>query len=254
MQTKKLSVFFLRFVTRKHINDDSCVDKISLFFFFLDNDEHGHEIKDIQITVGNSAVRHLTSDQKKAIDLEACFKRRLNRDIKVKQVYLHKASVLCWIAHGNYINRILNNMTLMEMCIKLLPSKNAYPKGDTDIKYYHMVTEWFHTLFRLKCDKLYCPLKNLPPKTKSLALQIQSKQIISKCDFVLLFVTLLRSLGMQCRLVVNFAVPPQRPPQKDLFVISTKPKDAEQAKPNETEEKATKQKKEPTLANKLKVY
>lgn len=223
----------------------------------LDNDEHANEIKDIQITVGNTAVRQLTRDQKKAIDVEACLKRRLNREIKLKQVILHKASVLCWLAHGNYINRVLNNMTLMEMCIKLLPSKNAYPKGDTDVKYYHMVTEWFHSIFQLKSDKLYCPLKKLPSKTVSLALQIQSKKIISKCDFVLLFVTMLRSLGIQCRMVINFSVPPQQPPQKDLFHISTKPKDAvDDKKATEKEikkESTTKKTKESTLAKKIKV-
>lgn len=208
--------------------------------------------------MGSTAVRQLTRDQKKAIDVEACLKRRLNREIKLKQVILHKASVLCWIAHGNYINRILNNLTLMEMCIKLLPSKNAYPKGDTDVKYYHMVTEWFHTLFQLKSDKLYCPLKKLPPKTLSLALQIQSKKVISKCDFVLLFVTMLRSLGIQCRLVINFAVPPQQPPQKDLFHISTKPKEAVDGTKTKEEEKkrestTKKTSKESSLAKKVKV-
>lgn len=218
------------------------------FILYLDDDDanaNANEIKDIQITVGNQVVRGMSREQKKAIDLEACLKRRLNRDIKERQVFLHKSSVLCWIAHGNYINRVLNNMTLMEMCLKLLPSKNAYPKGDTDIKYYHMVTDWFHSLFVLKSNKLFCELKKLPPRTLSLALQIQSKKIICKCDFVLLFVTMLRSLGIQCRLVVNFAVPPLRPPQKDLFVVSTKPKDAQ--------EETAKQSDSKSLAKKIKV-
>lgn len=190
----------------------------------------------------------MTRDQKKAVDLEACLKRRLIRDIKQRQIWLHKSSVLCWIAHGNYINRVLNNMTLMEMCLKLLPSKNAYPKGDTDVKYYHMITDWFHSLFQLKSDKLYCPLKKLPPKTLSLALQLKSKKIISKCDFVLLFVTMLRSLGLQCRLVINLAVPPQQPPQKDLFVISTKPKETEDAKSDSKKKSDSK-----SLGQKIKV-
>lgn len=214
----------------------------------LDDGGHANEIKDIQITVGNEAVRGMSREQKRAIDLEACLKRRLNRDIKEKQVFLHKTAVLCWIAHGNYINRVLNNMKLMEMCLKLLPSKNAYPKGDTDIKYYNMVTEWFNSVFDLKSQKQYCELKRLPPKTLSLALQIQSKKIISKCDFVMLFVTMLRSLGLQCRLVINFAVPPLRPPQKDLFVVSTKPKDAADAKSNEPSKGDSK-----SLAKKIKV-
>lgn len=166
--------------------------------------------------------------------------------------YLQNLSLFyffCCLTKGNYINRVLNNMTLMEMCIKLLPSKKAYPKGDTDVKYYHMITEWFHSVFTLKSNKLYCDLKRLPPRTLSLALQIQSKKIISKCDFVLLFVTMLRSLGIQCRLVVNFAVPPLRPPQKDLLVVSSKSKEAEE----ETASKAEAKVQSKTLAKKIKV-
>lgn len=195
----------------------------------IENNDDGNasEIKNIQITVGPDIGRHMSREQKKAIDIEACLKRRLNRDIKERQVYLHKASVLCWIAHGNYINRILNDLTLMEISLKLLPSKNAYPKGDTDINYYKMFTDWFHQLFQLKSDKLYSGLKGLTKKRLSLALQLQTKKIISKSDFVQLFVIMLRSIGIQCRLVINFAVPPLRPPQKELFVVSSKPKEAD---------------------------
>lgn len=193
-----------------------------------DDERNDSEIKDIQITVGTNDIgRHMSREQKKAIDIEACLKRRLNRDIKERQIYLHKASVLCWIAHGNYINRILNDLTLMEISLKLLPSKNAYPKGDTDINYYKMFTDWFHQLFQLKSDKLYSGLKGLTKKRLSLALQLQTKNIISKSDFVQLFVIMLRSIGIQCRLVINFAAPPLRPPQKELFVVSSKPQEAD---------------------------
>lgn len=122
--------------------------------------------------------------------------------------------------------------------MKLLPSKNAYPKGDTDIKYYSMFTDWFHQLVELKSDKLYSGLKGISKKRISLALQLQTKKIISKSDYVQLFVIMLRSIGVQCRLVINFAVPSLKPPKKDLFVISTKPKEAEnEAKPNEDKNK-----------------
>lgn len=168
-----------------------------------------------------NVARTISRDKQKAIDLEACLKRRLNRDIKERQVYLHKVSVLGWIAFGNYINRILNNMTLMQMCLKLLPSTNAYPKGDTDVKYFQSITTWFNSLFDLKSKKLYCSLKKLPP-LKSLALQIQKKHVICRKDFVLLFVVMLRAIGIQCRLIINFPVLPIRPPQNELFVVSTK--------------------------------
>lgn len=182
--------------------------------------------------------------------MEAMLKRRLNRDIKEKQVFLHKTSVLCWIAHGNYINRILNNMTLMELCLKLLPSKNAYPKGDTDIKYYRMITDWFHDLYTLKSNHLYSGLKGIKSKVLSLALQIRTKRVICKCDYVLLFVCMLRSIGIQCRLVINLAVLPLRPPQKDLFVVSSKPKEIQEAEEKKAEEK---KKTNTRVAQKIKV-
>lgn len=209
-----------------------------------DDEKNDREIKNIQITVGQDIGRHMSREQKKAIDIEACLKRRLNRDIKERQTYVHKASVLCWIAHGNYINRVLNDLTLMEISLKLLPSKNAYPKGATDINYYKMFTDWFHQLFQLKSDKLYSGLKGLTKKRLSLALQLQTKKIISKSDFVQLFVIMLRSMGIQCRLVINFAVPPLRPPQKDLLVVSAKPKEADtkQIDENDDDENANKKK------------
>lgn len=190
----------------------------------------------------------MSRDKKKIIDLEACLKRRLNREIKDNQVFLHKASTLVWIAHGNYINRILNSMALMEMCLKLLPSKNAYPDGDTDIQYFKAITSWFHELFKLKSKNLYCNLKGLRSKVISLQLQLHSKQVICKYDYILLFVSMLRSIGIQCRLVINLAVLPLRPPQKDLFVVSTKPKDEiEESTLNRKSEKSV------SLAKKLKV-
>lgn len=161
-------------------------------------------------------------------------------------MYLHKASVLCWIAHGNHINRILNDLTLMEVCLKLLPSKNAYPKGDTDIKYYSMFTDWFHQMFQLKSDKLYSGLKGLTKKRTSLAIQLQTKKIISKSDYVQLFVTMLRAIGIQCRLIINFAVPSLKPSQKELFVISSKPTTAD------TEKEANAQEVSPSKPNKHK--
>lgn len=197
--------------------------------------------------MGNVVARGSTREQRKAADIEAMLKRRLNRDIKEKQIYLHKTSVLCWIASGNHFNRILNDMTLMGICLKLLPSKNAYPKGDTDVKYYNMITDWFASVFELMSNKLYCDVKKLPKKL-SLILQLKTKKILSRSDYALLFATMLRSIGIQCRLVVNFAVPSLRPPQKDLFVVSTKSKDAGDSKSiTGSKTKAT------SLAKKIKV-
>lgn len=184
--------------------------------------------KDIQITLGKEVVRR---DKKKALDFEACLKRRLNRDIKERQVLLHKVSFLGWVAHGNIVNRVLNDQTLMQMCLKLLPSKNAYPDGATDTKYFTSFTKWFQSLFELKSKRMYCEFRPLPPKLKSLALQVQSKKVLCKKDLVLIFVSMLRAIGIQCRLVLNIPVAPLRPPQSELLTVSTKLNAEEDQKP-----------------------
>lgn len=155
---------------------------------------------------------------------------------------MHKVSLLCWISHGNYINRKVNNNALMEMCLKSLPSKNAYPNGNTDTKYFLSFTKWFHQTFELMSKKMYCDLRRLPRRIDSLALQIKTKKIICKKDFVLIFAIMLRAIGIQCRLVMNLPVAPLRPPQKDLLVVSTKPKD--EVKPNESKSKMNSSKSE----------
>lgn len=218
-----------------------------------DDDNASKTLKDIQITIGNNVVRGMSRDKKKALDLEACLKRRLNREIKDKQVIYHRVSVLSWIGHGNHINRILNNMRLMEMCLKLLPSKNSYPDGDTEMKYFISLTKWFSGLFHLKSAKPYCALKGLSNKILSLALQINTKQVICKTDLVLIFVSLLRAIGIQCRLVINFAVAPLRPPQNELLSISSKAQETK-AEKNETKMgKAKGKQAEMSLAKKVKV-
>lgn len=198
-----------------------------VYFTYADHDDGGTSGRpkhDIQITVGTEITRGMSREKKKALDLEACLKRRLNRDIKENQVFLHKCSFLGWMAHGNYVNRIVNNSSLMKMCLKHFPSKDAYPNGDTELKYFVSFTKWFHTFFELKSKQMHCNFRPLPPKLNSLALQIRAKQAISKHDYVLIYATMLRAIGVQCRVVINMPVAPLRPRQDDLFVVSSKPK------------------------------
>lgn len=220
-----------------------------------DNDDGGKKGRpkhDIQITVGTGVARGMSREKKKALDIEACLKRRLNRDIKEKQVFMHKCSFLGWIAHGNYVNRILNDHELMKMCLKHLPSKNSYPNGDTELKYFVSFTKWFHSFFELKSKQMYCDFQPLPPKLKSLALQIRFKHAISKHDYVLIYATILRAIGIQCRVVVNIPVAPLRPPQSELFMVSSKSK-ADENVTVEKEKTKTKSSSESNSTKKMKL-
>lgn len=134
---------------------------------------------------------------------------------------MHKVHILCWISHGNIVNTALNNFGLTKKCLStFIPSAQCYPKDKTDVTYFEQISKWYKSQMALKEQTIYPTLKKLPPIATSLALQIDSRQAICKRDFVLIFVILLRSIGIQCRLIINLPVVPMKPPQKDLCSAS----------------------------------
>ncbi|KAJ8980178.1 hypothetical protein NQ317_011423 [Molorchus minor] len=93
----------------------------------------------IQITVNMPD----TCRKKKGVDLLAAMKRRLNRIRKENQVYVHKVHLLCWIAHGNYVNSAINNSQTLALALSLLPSDKCYPADRTDLGYLEQIVQWY---------------------------------------------------------------------------------------------------------------
>ncbi|XP_037044546.1 DNA repair protein complementing XP-C cells homolog isoform X5 [Bradysia coprophila] len=197
---------------------------------------------DVEVRIGPADKQKTNKLQ---ADIEASIKRKINRRKKESQLMMHKVHLLSWIAYGNYVNKVLNSTKLMEMVVKYIPSEKCYPKDKTDQQFFEQISKWFKTTVGLKSKEQNCPLKCLPPIATSLALQIQSKMAICKKDFVFIFIILLRSIGIQCRLVINLGTVPMRPAAKDLCVISTKPTEKSSSK-----DKAKKDKKS-TKADKI---
>ncbi|XP_037827863.1 DNA repair protein complementing XP-C cells homolog isoform X1 [Lucilia sericata] len=162
-------------------------------------------------------------------DIEMAFKRRLNRDIKERQVLLHKASLLCHFGRTFFYNRLLNDTILMPKALKLLPSKSAYPPDrGTEIKYFQSMVTWFKSAIKLKTQNLYPEKSAAKTKTKAhleLLKQIEKKEARSKQDMIFIFIILLRGMGLQCRLIVNMQPMPLKPAQSDLLSLKLKKDD-----------------------------
>lgn len=171
------------------------------------------------ITVGPTLAPKVDKTQE---NIEASIKRKLNRQKKEAQVIMHKVNVLCWIGHGNYLNKILNDSRLMKMCLSFMPSQDCYPKDRLDKDYFEQISKWYKNKMTLKSVKKSETLTKLPPLAVSLALQIQNKSAICKKNYVLIFIILLRAIGIQCRLVVNLVPVPIRPAQSELCSLSSK--------------------------------
>ncbi|TMW41092.1 hypothetical protein DOY81_013828, partial [Sarcophaga bullata] len=167
-------------------------------------------------------------------DIELAFKRRLNRDIKERQVLLHKVSLLCHFGRLLFYNRLLNDTILMNKALKMLPSQSAYPpERGTEIKYFQSMATWFKSAIKLKTQNLYPDKKTAKTKVKAhieLLKQIENKEARSKQDMIFILIILLRGMGLQCRLVVNIQPLPLKPAPSDLISIKMNKNDESDAK------------------------
>ncbi|XP_034479609.1 DNA repair protein complementing XP-C cells homolog [Drosophila innubila] len=193
---------------------------------------------DLEIHVGIPS-RHPTKEEKTQLELENALKRRMNRDIKDRQLLMHKVSLLCCIARSIKYNRILGDSALMQESLKLLPSKNAYPtERGVELKYLQSFITWFKVAVKLQSPDLY-PTKSASSKRgiiEDILQQMKRKEARCKQDMIFIFIALARSMGMNCRLIVNLQPMALKPQTCDLIPIKLKPTEKNKSQKKQTEE------------------
>jgi hypothetical protein len=152
--------------------------------------------------------------KKRRFDLEAHLRRRLNRMKREFQVLIHKVHLLCWIAHGRYVNSVLNSEILMAQALSLIPSQHCYPAKHTNLSYLEKILEWFKKTVtvadRIETNASLLPLPN------SLQQSFQSRTAHSTRDLVFMFICILRALGVKTRLILSLQPLPLKPSTEDL--------------------------------------
>lgn len=152
-------------------------------------------------------------------------KRKMNRVKKEYQVYMHKVHVLCWLGHGNYVSRVLNDQEVMAAALAMVP-KGCYPEDRVTTKYVEQITTWFKDKLTLKQDKHENKFRpKAPPLKNTILSQIKSRVTTAKKFNIFIFIAMLRALGLQCRVMFNFVTVPIRPPSSELCSLSIKPTD-----------------------------
>ncbi|XP_037717681.1 DNA repair protein complementing XP-C cells homolog [Drosophila subpulchrella] len=221
--------------------DDSDFEEVADADLSSDEDEDGtpNISGDLEIHVGLQGLRP-TKEQKTQHELEMALKRRLNRDIKDRQLLLHKVSLMCQIARSLRYNRLLGESdALMKAALKLLPSQNAYPtERGTELKYLQSLVTWFKTAVKLLSPNLYSEQSADSKNSilESLLEQIKRKEARCKQDMIFIFVVLARGMGMHCRLIVNLQPLPLRPAASDLIPIKLKPDEKNKSQTAKSEE------------------
>ncbi|KFB35511.1 AGAP003345-PA-like protein [Anopheles sinensis] len=176
----------------------------------------GDDRKTVQITLQqNVAVKKKKKSTE--VDVDACLIRMINREKRDAQLVLHKMTIIMGIAHGNYTNGVLNDPCLLAVGNGLIPSERCYPKGRTSLGYIEQILKFYREIVDVKDTRMFVRSWKRLALQKSLRLQLLSQMANCKRDYILLFIILLRSIGVQCRMVMSLQVVPKNVPASDLL-------------------------------------
>uniref|UniRef100_A0A182T0G8 Rad4/PNGase transglutaminase-like fold domain-containing protein n=1 Tax=Anopheles maculatus TaxID=74869 RepID=A0A182T0G8_9DIPT len=187
--------------------------------------------KEIEITLklGPDADGHKVASSKRTFDVLTALKRFMNREKRNSQINVHKVALLCWIGHGTYVNNELRKPSLMRFAQKkLLPgvmgqtSKTSRPNGLTNLRYFQELTRYYRRTITLKDDTMFYRQRQHPALGKFLIFAIAKKVTYCRRDYILLFVLMLRILGVHVRLVISPPVPPKHIPSDQLYRMNPK--------------------------------
>uniref|UniRef100_A0A1Q3G1D3 Putative dna repair protein complementing xp-c cells n=1 Tax=Culex tarsalis TaxID=7177 RepID=A0A1Q3G1D3_CULTA len=177
---------------------------------------------DVEITVDVGPSEVKKKKRCNEIDVEACIKRIINRDRRENQLVLHKVSILMAIGQGNYINTSLNSTKLLSIALSLIPSQKCYPKDRTSIEYFEQITKYYGQIVDLKDKRMFHRYRKVPDLETALRLQMLTKAANCRRDYILIFIILLRAIGVQCRMVISLAVAPKKTSQSELQISPPK--------------------------------
>lgn len=184
----------------------------------------------VKITLpGTSVFFKKKTGSRKESDLASILRKKL----KANQIYVEKVSRLCWLAHGFYLNRHASDFEIMTTTISLVP-KNIYPKEKLDLVYLDKFTKWFKNIFTAESIN-----NDITVNKVTLLKRIAEKKIFSYRELIVLYVAVLRGIGLNCRLIVSLNPPPVKA-YSDLLPKASTSKKTDQAKgkPKETKTKA----------------
>uniref|UniRef100_A0A182XGG7 Rad4 beta-hairpin domain-containing protein n=1 Tax=Anopheles quadriannulatus TaxID=34691 RepID=A0A182XGG7_ANOQN len=167
--------------------------------------------------------------QKRTFDVLTALKRFMNREKRTSQINVHKVALLCWIGHGTYVNSVLRKPSLMRFALKkLLPgvmgqtSTANRPNGLTNVRYFQELTRYYRRTVTLKDDTMFYRQRQHPALGKFLIFAIAKKATYCRRDYILLFVLMLRIVGVHARLIIAPPVPPKHVPSDQLYKMNPK--------------------------------
>ena len=129
---------------------------------------------------------------------------------------MHKTHLLCLLAHGRYINKILNDPTVMGCALSVVTNNNVYPPKRLNLTHLQQVLVWFIKKIPLVNDLREDDYDKLPLET-ILSKRFQKQCAYTNRELVLMFVAFARAIGINARLVLSFR-PISWKPSSDVLI------------------------------------
>ncbi|XP_016844179.1 DNA repair protein complementing XP-C cells homolog isoform X2 [Nasonia vitripennis] len=199
--------------------------------------EYTIPLKGVQIHLPGENVM-FDRKKKKERDLQKVLQSKINSRIRSSQLFIHKVGLLCWLSHGFFLNKLANEPELLAIALSLVSSSN-YPKGRPDLKYMEKFTKWFTGQFKIVDQH-----KEVVFSKELLLQRFSDKRIDNYVELILLYIATVRSMGINCRLVISLRPARLKPAPEQLFKIpANEESDTKSKKVKAGNGKSTKQKK-----------
>ncbi|TKS77279.1 DNA repair protein complementing XP-C cells [Collichthys lucidus] len=161
----------------------------------------------VEIEIETPEVR---KKKKKQAEFEMYLRRMMNRYKKDLLEDTHKVHLMCLIASGMFRNRLCNEPDLLAITLSLLPTHfGSVAKERIDQNYLSGLLKWFRATFTLNPDLAY---EERPDLRALLERRLASLSARNHQEMTHLFLLVLRSLQLFCRLVISLQPIPLKLP------------------------------------------
>eukprot|EP00064_Thunnus_orientalis_P020862 superscaffoldBa00005992_g21012 len=168
----------------------------------------------VEIEIESPEVR---KKQKRQAEFEAYLRRMMNRFKKDVLADTHKVHLMCLIASGMFRNRLCSEPDLLAITLSLLPAHfSVVAKERIDQNYISGLLKWFRATFTLNSS---LPCEERPDPQALLERRLASLSARNHQEMTHLFLLVLRSLQLFCRLVLSLQPIPLKPPSAKVPTI-----------------------------------
>ncbi|XP_058500049.1 DNA repair protein complementing XP-C cells [Solea solea] len=164
----------------------------------VDSSEPALLAQPVEIEIETPEIR---KKQKKKVEFETYLRRMMNKYQKDVLIDTHKVHLMCLIASGMFHNRLCSEPDLLAITLSLLPTHfGMVAKERIDQNYLSGLLKWFRATFTLNPS---LPCEERPDPRALLERRLASLSARNHQEMTHLFLLVLRSLQLFCRLVLS---------------------------------------------------